>query len=245
MAAPLSSPVEHVRLVGRRKCAPDSEKSGTGVYPTGNLRRDLPLAVKMDPDEVDATTTFDFAGLPDVLQLQVCTHVDLASVRALRFVCTSVHALVVSSDFRKAWRALNQVESTWQQDKKKFSKLIAEADDFELETEPELPNHPPPPLPPPPPAAPAPEPEAAPPVLAPSTSAASSSGSSSADSDVFSFDAFAAAPKPATAQKRKRRASDERQAAASQFQRLNAFFLDVDQDSLEVEQVDSTCYSVA
>ena len=199
----------------------------------------------MDPDEVDATTTFDFAGLPDVLQLQVCTHVDLASVRALRFVCTSVHALVVSSDFRKAWRALNQVESTWQQDKKKFSKLIAEADDFELETEPELPNHPPPPLPPPPPAAPAPEPEAAPPVLAPSTSAASSSGSSSADSDVFSFDAFAAAPKPATAQKRKRRASDERQAAASQFQRLNAFFLDVDQDSLEVEQVDSTCYSVA
>ena len=58
VAAPLSSPVEHVRLVGRRKCAPDSEKSGTGVYPTGRctaaVRRPL-SASALAPRELTFT----------------------------------------------------------------------------------------------------------------------------------------------------------------------------------------------
>ena len=174
-----------------------------------------------------------FEDLPSELQQAVFSHVDLPSVRALRRVSEALHELIGSRGFQKAWQALNQVEHQWQVEKKKLTSAIASVDDDELETEPEAPNHPPPPLPPPPP----PLPAAAHPSARGRSSSSSGDASSSSPSGTLSPSDKAGT----TAQKRKRRwreLAGERQAAASaELQRMNAFFTDVDQESLAVETV--------
>lgn len=176
--------------------------------------------------------------LPSEMQQAVCTHLCLPSVRALRRVSKAMAVLVGSRDFQKAWRALNQVEHQWQNQKKKLSFTIASVDDDELETELEAPNHPPPPLPPPPPvptSAPASAPEPAAPAHVRSSTSLGAGCSTSPSRAISPSDKA-----DTTAQKRKRRwreLAGERQAAASaELQRMDAFFRDVDEGSLEVEE---------
>ena len=96
--------------------------------------------------------------------LEACIHRQSSMPRAApTFRPSSAHQplgallAVTGSSSTQAWQALNQVEHQWQVQKKKLVSAIASVEDFELETEQELPNHPPPPLPPPPPPPPPPQ----------------------------------------------------------------------------------------
>lgn len=84
---------------------------------------------------------------------------------------------VTGSSSTQAWQALNQVEHQWQVEKKRLVSAIASVEDDELETEQEVPNHPPPPLPPPPPPPPR---SAAAHAPAPTSASAPASASTSA-----------------------------------------------------------------